>query len=1745
VHTELAKLDPRARGTARGAREALSGTARGRYLLDRLDGVTFVADGPALTVDGRTLTVAVADRSDIEVASVVAHGVGHLLGRMRPSVPGITRYITGQGAPWTGPDATLAFIARQPELAGGALDPYSGPFGWPTFVHRQEQGQRWNDELVATVTELWWRDPDQLSAVNERLADWLTFEGPWLDASPEERLLVDEAPGFDVLDLLVRYLLDTDRYVASDWAEPTVVGLPVNPAVWSDGMGLSEAQRRSRDRIAKHYGPGPHPSGSPQTEHGRRGERHWSTEPEGGFWDVFGNAEDLTREEAELYEVGGRSGGAVLERSAYGSPLKVGEFPPDWLTDELNAVRPHYYRAAGYPTIHIIDDRSGGEYHYHYKRIDLGILSIFRGAGVMLDRDEFRATLHHELAHGIEQKLYDYQAGSFPDKNPLSGGGAFDAVRGLRRYFERFRELWDAKLEAEGKRADAFGRDWVAYHEAGDPWAYPAYGSRSPRELLAEALAYIETGHADLVEALDAEVGPVEGLPGGGLMGLWRPLTGLSVPKPAVAKHAGHLHGMPVPCYTTDPVAKHYGPGDHPGTGTPQTEHGRRDGARSFSRNPGRLAAAVDRLVAEGLMPDYRRDESTGSIMAAYSNVEDTTPEQFDHVMEVLGEPTADEVAAWWRQASELDDPVAYWREAMAESREENYGPAATARGEADEALRSLHRWRPTAVGSVGDLQWWDWDHDPELVGRPPKELPTVTPGRWLGKVGRPNVSEEKLAALLWQAQVNWKKNPGHLEPSMSALAEGRTPTGKAKALEAALLLDAMEQGAVAGSHRGKYLYRGGGERTLMSFGASDFDDLGRPELEVGATFDMYPQEFSEDRGVADRWKVPDFPVIVRLLKTPGLRVASLRAAEEWMLDNMGADAVYAGAAESGYLAKGRFRVVATARMGDGVMVTIEQVDPKPGTDRGVAKHYGPGDHPGTGTPQAVHNPHTHEAAEAGERHWTRNPTVAEAHRQATEQLNAYLHPWIESSTIGFGVFDFLHHSVTNWFMEHDIGDVLAPPGDRDKWDGPAMEAYTAAYQTLGSPNHTDRPVWTRDGQMVVHPWSRNGRGQWRRQDAFGPGPNQVRGSTAEADRGPWQVHDQHPDDWVEATGLAWDARTGLPLERINDPGKYMPADEVLVAADGTLWRINPQQYSGDADTMRDITGSMLGDLWAGNKRPRGELFRPDRHTTVTVEPVGPSEDQRLVWAYQEASIQVQLDMYGEVQATEKQREDDAVARVDAVIERGYEVMKQLQRTRDAVMEERGVTNAIFNQAALPEWLKHRWSAELTVEEIPDAERFDPLRRAVRLRDKARAEHKARSDQLWTVNTMLTRRAAHVAEADDPETTPSYQAKVPWVVVPRNLTDPLIVVAPPLEDSPATLPELERLHAETFTPEERSLVAIQEAVDSTGRGPGNYGVDPVLAELAGDSDKLEAALREAEVLTATHQGSMPGLSRAAATAAAIAASAGGRAYPLYEIRGVDPKGAPPRRYGSGGSAPARFGDPNIELWERLDQDMQNSTKRQHQYADEAGGLYELHKVRESSSTEALLRVLAGIRPMGGTIDYETTTPLLTGQGDLLGEFFPTAWVEASNVERMRFIPATRKERGRTLDRGYYDGLRAVPVIATDGAKTTLHELGHRMEHRVPGLHDVVRAFYERRTRGETAQKLTDLRPNSAYEDHETTKPDAFGDPYMGKLYSGQRNSEIVSMAIPALFGAADRYALDPEMKAFVLGLLAGEGETDG
>ena len=121
------------------------------------------------------------------------------------------------------------------------------------------------------------------------------------------------------------------------------------------------------------------------------------------------------------------------------------------------------------------------------------------------------------------------------------------------------------------------------------------------------------------------------------------------------------------------------------------------------------------------------------------------------------------------------------------------------------------------------------------------------------------------------------------------------------------------------------------------------------------------------------------------------------------------------------------------------------------------------------------------------------------------------------------------------------------------------------------------------------------------------------------------------------------------------------------------------------------------------------------------------------------------------------------------------------------------------------------------------------------------------------------------------------------------------------------------------------------------------------------------------------------------------------------------------------------------------------------------------------------------------------------------------------------------------------------VPKVDGASSTLatsvHELAHRFEHTVDGMRHLEQDYHARRTAGQELQPLATGRG-------EVGRPGDYVHAYMGREYPGGYR-EIMSCGTEALFGGSygalvgigDDKA-DPDMRCFVLGMLACLGRSD-
>jgi SPP1 gp7 family putative phage head morphogenesis protein len=143
--------------------------------------------------------------------------------------------------------------------------------------------------------------------------------------------------------------------------------------------------------------------------------------------------------------------------------------------------------------------------------------------------------------------------------------------------------------------------------------------------------------------------------------------------------------------------------------------------------------------------------------------------------------------------------------------------------------------------------------------------------------------------------------------------------------------------------------------------------------------------------------------------------------------------------------------------------------------------------------------------------------------------------------------------------------------------------------------------------------------------------------------------------------------------------------------------------------------------------------------------------------------------------------------------------------------------------------------------------------------------------------------------------------------------------------------------------------------------------------------------------------------------------------------------------------------------------------------------------------------------------------------------------------------ATREKLG-TLSLHVTDDIRAhtrasdsiIRLSSTDDTKTLLHETGHIIEFSNSKVKDAANAFLERRTEGETAQKLADITGIGDYNSYEKAKPDNFMSPYIGKIYA-DKSTEVISTGLEYMYDNPARLAdQDPELFDLIVDVLQGK-----
>ena len=110
--------------------------------------------------------------------------------------------------------------------------------------------------------------------------------------------------------------------------------------------------------------------------------------------------------------------------------------------------------------------------------------------------------------------------------------------------------------------------------------------------------------------------------------------------------------------------------------------------------------------------------------------------------------------------------------------------------------------------------------------------------------------------------------------------------------------------------------------------------------------------------------------------------------------------------------------------------------------------------------------------------------------------------------------------------------------------------------------------------------------------------------------------------------------------------------------------------------------------------------------------------------------------------------------------------------------------------------------------------------------------------------------------------------------------------------------------------------------------------------------------------------------------------------------------------------------------------------------------------------------------------------------------------------------------------------------STEWRSVALHEMGHAAENGNTWLTQMEYAYWESRKGNEPVQRLSTLTGNRGYKYNEIASKDKWAEPYAGKVYDQSRTSafEIFTLGIEGVFYGTRK--IDPEHRAFTLGLLA-------
>jgi hypothetical protein len=210
--------------------------------------------------------------------------------------------------------------------------------------------------------------------------------------------------------------------------------------------------------------------------------------------------------------------------------------------------------------------------------------------------------------------------------------------------------------------------------------------------------------------------------------------------------------------------------------------------------------------------------------------------------------------------------------------------------------------------------------------------------------------------------------------------------------------------------------------------------------------------------------------------------------------------------------------------------------------------------------------------------------------------------------------------------------------------------------------------------------------------------------------------------------------------------------------------------------------------------------------------------------------------------------------------------------------------------------------------------------------------------------------------------------------------------------------------------------------------------------------------------------------------------------------------------------------------------------------------------------EARREALAGVRDLGkpgdAKFDLGTTSTMTEektkGYMDWVAQHYPAEWLPQAG----RVTVTQQTNRGFYSDpedrievSNTYDQPRFQDAVGGAYGQVFIHEYGHRMEAKIPGI---LRAewllHWDRTSTGaigsrerEEARWMGDLMPaGAAYGRDEVAMPDEFAHPYSGKVYSDSPDAhawELFTMGMESLFAGSTH--LDNDYENWTLGVLAG------